>query len=537
MLFNSYGFILLFLPIAFFGYVVASRFPVAVSVTWLALCSLIFYGLWNPPFLLLLLGSILFNYVCGQFIARADGTPKNSVFVGAVAANLLLLSFFKYLGPLLAFGGQYGVLHGWADLNIILPLGISFFTVTQIGFLVDCRDGLGGNLDPIRYTLFVTFFPHLIAGPILHVRDIGPQLTDPTTFQPSASKIAPGLSLFALGVAKKVFLADPLEDLVATGYSHPTQLTMVTSWITALAYSLQLYFDFSGYSDMAIGISGLFGFRLPTNFNSPYKARGVIEYWQRWHMTLSRYLALLIFNPISLAITRRRVVKGLKVSHKALKSPAAFFSLLALPTFVTMGLAGVWHGAGLQFLVFGLLHATYLIINHAARVFGKGSLASRTEHARAVEVVWKVGLTYLAVLVGSVFFRAASCTEAVQLLVSMVGGRGIGLPVTINALNEHLPSLLAYILPSLTAPDPLNIRTLEAVMRILLGFVIVWVAPNTQQILGTFAPTLEQPAPLQGKWQLLHWRPGFGWAVVVGTILWAMLIDLHQPTTFLYFQF
>jgi alginate O-acetyltransferase complex protein AlgI len=537
MLFNSYSFILVFLPVAFLGYVLASRSAVAISVTWLALCSLAFYGVWNPSFVLLLLGSIAFNYFCGRFIRGADGPLKKWVFVGAVAANLLLLVCFKYLGPLLAFGSRYGLMRGWAEVNIILPLGISFFTFTQIGYLVDRRDGLGGDLDPLRYTLFVTFFPHLIAGPLLHVREIGPQLEEPSTFQPSASKIAPGLTLFAFGLAKKVFLADPLVDLVANGYDHPTQLTMTTSWITALAYSLQLYFDFSGYSDMAIGIGGIFGFRLPTNFNSPYKSRSVIEYWQRWHMTLSRYLALLIFNPISLAITRRRVAKGLKVSHKALRTPGAFLSLLALPTFVTMGLAGIWHGAGLQFVVFGLLHAAYLIINHAARVFGRGSLAVRMEEARVAEVVWKVGLTYLAVLIGSVFFRARSCTEAVQLLVSMGGGRGFGLPERVNMINQYLPTPLTNILPRMTAPDPLGIRSAEGIFRVLLGLAIVWAAPNTQQILGTFAPTLEQPAPLKGKWQVLHWRPTIGWAIAVGAVLWIILMSLRKPTTFLYFQF
>jgi alginate O-acetyltransferase complex protein AlgI len=510
VLFNSHPFLLVFLPVAFAGHVVASKLPPFVSVAWLILCSLVFYGFWSPAFLSLLLLSVLFNFTAGRLIGASHGALQRWLFIGAVAANLLLLGFFKYLDPLLDFGSRYGLLPDWS-LNIILPLGISFFTFTQIGWLVDRRDGIADDLDPARYLLFVTFFPHIVAGPILHVREIGPQLLDPRCFQPRASGIAPALTLFVLGLAKKLLLADPLAATVAAGYSHPELLSMAEGWTTALAYSLQLYFDFSGYSDMAIGLAGLFGFRFPTNFNSPYKARSIIDYWQRWHMTLSRYLALLIFNPIALAITRRRVARGLKVSHKAVKTPAAFLSMLALPTVVTMGLAGIWHGAGLQFAVFGLLHALYLVVNHAARMFGR-PMASKNTEIRAIDIVWKVGLTYFSVLVASVFFRASSCGTALDLLSAMTGFHGSGLPAR-------------------------HILTLHSFAQIAVSFCIVWGLPNSQQILGRFAPTLEPPAPLDGFWHFIRWRPNPGWAVIGGVALWATFMKVNQSTIFLYFQF
>lgn len=530
MIFNSHAFLLLFLPIAFTGYLVASRGPIVMSVAWLVLCSLAFYGFWNPAFLVLLIGSILFNYLSGHLIGNSDERSKNLVFIFAVAANLTLLGFFKYLGPLLDFASEYGMLKSPTALHVILPLGISFFTFTQIGYLVDRRDGLATDLGFLRYMLFVTFFPHLIAGPILHVREIGAQLLDGETYKPKLAKIAPGLSLFALGLAKKVLIADPLAAGVALGFARPAELGFVTGWATAIAYTMQLYFDFSGYSDMAIGLAGMFGMRFPANFNSPYKSRGMIEFWQRWHMTLSRYLQLLLYNPISLAITRRRVAKGLKVSHKALKSPSAFASLVVVPTFITMGLAGIWHGAGLQFLVFGLLFAFYLIINHAARVYGHGTVA-RTEKASLLEISWKVCLTFIAVVVALVFFRANSCTDAVQILYSMVGGHGGGVPETIvSAL--HLPGLLTQIL---TEKVPLHLPIQDLVFRILVCFVLVWSMPNSQQILGNFSPTLEPS--VQARWSLLRWQPNYLWAISIGLLLWTSIMSLNQSTTFLYFQF
>ena len=313
---------------------------------------------------------------------------------------------------------------------IILPLGISFFTFTQIGFLVDCAAGSVKDRNPVNYLLFVTFFPHLIAGPILHHAEIMPQFKDRRSYRLDLDNVARGASLFAIGLFKKVIIADTFAIYAQPGFAAPAGLTLVASWGTLLCYSLQLYFDFSGYSDMAIGIAKMFNIQFPLNFNSPYKAHNIIDFWQRWHMTLTRYITLLIYNPIAIEITRHRVARGLPVrlNRKAAVKFRPFVSMVAFPTFCTMALAGVWHGAGLQFLIFGLLHACYLTINHLWRSFGPKPASAGPTPVRAVQVIGAVLLTYLAVLVAQLFFRAASCGDALTLLAGMVGAHGVRRP-------------------------------------------------------------------------------------------------------------
>ena len=375
-------------------------------MVWLALCSLFFYGYGNPKLLWLVCGSIVMNYAFGALVARGSTDARRNLALGVGAAtNLLVLITFKYLAPTIALFRSLG-LDQLPTLNIVLPLGISFYTFTQIGYLIDRREGLAADLGPARYALFVTFFPHLIAGPVLHVREIGGQLSNPATLRLRAESFAPGLAMFAIGLAKKVLIADPLGGVVADGYAHAQALSLIPAWIVIVGYSVELYFDFSGYSDMAVGLAGMFGMKFPLNFNSPYKARDVIEYWQRWHMSLTHYLTLLLYNPLSTWIMRRRLARGLKVSGKALRDPLVFLSMVVMPTTYTMALAGVWHGAGLQFFVFGLIHAAYLSVNHAWRVFGKKPAASSSVIMRRVRTVLSVAVTYVAVLVPETFFRA-----------------------------------------------------------------------------------------------------------------------------------
>jgi alginate O-acetyltransferase complex protein AlgI len=537
MLFNSYPFLFAFLPLCLVGYFVATKLSPTAAAAWLVLCSLGFYGYWNPAFLLLIVLSVAFNYAIGRLMSRAASPGGKSVlFVTGIAANIGLLGVFKYLGPSLHFFVEHGVIGNWWDLSIILPLGISFFTFTQIGYLVDRRDRLAEDLGLLRYSLFVIFFPHLIAGPIIHVREIGPQLTAAATYRLRAEKFAPGLALFAIGLAKKVLLADPLSGFVGAGFSHPGALTLLTGWAVALAYAVQLYFDFSGYSDMAIGLAGMFGLRFPINFDSPLRSRSIIEFWQRWHMTLTRYLRLLLYNPIAIRIARRRVARGLKVSDSALAKPSVFAVMVALPTFVTMGLAGVWHGAGLQFAVFGLLHAAYLTVNQAWRIFYvHWQHTSMPARERPLSMVWQVGLTLVAVLVSFVFFRADSCATAVRVLGSMVGVNGFRLPDQLAPELARFGDAGRFVIAHLLAPDTLAIAKPENLLRILLSFAIVWAVPNSQQIIGKFAPILENPSP--GGRTELQWRPNMVWALIIGVLLWASVMSLGQSTVFLYFQF
>jgi D-alanyl-lipoteichoic acid acyltransferase DltB (MBOAT superfamily) len=390
-----------------------------------------------------------------------------------------------------------------------LPLGISFFTFTQIAFLIDCRAGLARERSFSSYGLFVTFFPHLIAGPILHNREIMPQFADAATYRSCAENIGAGLAIFLIGMLKKCLMADPLAPVVGAGFAHPEGLMLFGTWQTALAYSLQLYFDFSGYSDMAIGVARMFNLRFPANFNSPYKAQSVIEYWQRWHMTLTRYLTLYLYNPIALWVNRRRAGRGLAVNRRARASPGGFATMVLLPTFCTMAVAGVWHGSGVTFLAFGLLHAVYLSVNHGWRLCWR-----RPRGQDPFAVVGRVALTYGCVLVGSVLFRAASLHDAALLIGGMLGAHGVS--VQLEDSKEFARALL-------------NAAWIAAL------YIVVWAMPNTQQIMRGCHPTLE--AVRAGPLARLAWQPNLPWAAVFGVAAAIALLSLGGSGEFLYFQF
>jgi D-alanyl-lipoteichoic acid acyltransferase DltB (MBOAT superfamily) len=342
MLFNSLPFVFCFLPIVVMGFFVLGRRSPAAAAAWLTLASLFFYGWWNPAYVGLLMGSMIFNYWLGVRIVHSVHAQSASallrarrLLIAAIAVDLLLLGYYKYanffvenlnapLGTQISLGA------------IILPLGISFFTFTQIAFLVDAYQGKAREYSFIHYSLFVTYFPHLIAGPILHHAEMMPQFAQRETYRPDYDKIAAGVTLFVLGLAKKVLIADDVGGYVAPFFDAARSgapLTFLEAWCGALAYTFQLYFDFSGYSDMAVGLSLMFGVRLPINFHSPYKAANIIEFWRRWHMTLSRFLRDYLYVPLG----------GNR------KGAARRYINL----FITMLLGGLWHGAGWTFVMWG----------------------------------------------------------------------------------------------------------------------------------------------------------------------------------------
>ena len=523
MLFNSDIFLFVFLPVVLLGYYLLGRVARRAAAGWLIGASFFFYGWWNPAYVPLLLASVTFNYLCGlAILANAAAPQRQSVIaILGISANLGALLYYKYLFPFLGVLHAHGILGAQFQASILLPLGISFFTFTQIGYLVDCRQGVAKERGATDYFLFVTFFPHLIAGPILHHAEIMPQFARSETYRLRAENLSVGFTIFVIGLAKKVLLADSLATTADAGFAHFEALRMVGAWSALLSYSLQLYFDFSGYSDMAIGIARMFGVRFPLNFNSPYKARSIIDFWQRWHMTLTRYITLYLYNPIVLMITRARVARGLGISRRATATPGGFTTLIVLPTLFTMAIAGIWHGAGLQFLIFGLLHGAYLSINHAWRVFGPRT--PQVARFRVRDIAAGVGqclLTYLAVLVGQVFFRADSTFSAISLLARAIGLHGIDLSAAdlpaVDIRGDHAQMLHA--------------------LRIAALFAIVWFLPNTQQIMARFEPTSSKMAePTQRYWQ---WQPSLSWGLVITVLLVMTLVQrLGDPAKFLYFQF
>jgi alginate O-acetyltransferase complex protein AlgI len=478
MLFNSYPFIFVFLPMALAGYFWLGRSSNLAPVWWLALASLAFYSVSNWQFVGLLLASVAFNYFIGWLLItrRLGSTTRFAVLTVGVAGDLLVLGTFKYAG---FFAANLNALFSTGIVvNILLPVGISFYTFTQIAFLVDAYRGNVARYAWPHYALFVTYFPHLIAGPILHHKDMIPQFESERSKRPDPHLILCGLIIFAIGLFKKTCLADGIQPLVAPafGANYPS---FDQAWIGALAYTFQLYFDFSGYSDMAIGISLMFGIFLPLNFNSPYKATSIIDFWRRWHMTLSQFLRDYLYIPLG-GNRHGRVLR--------------YVNLM-----VTMLLGGLWHGAAWTFVVWGALHGAYLCVNHAWSNYGPAVPPRFTRAANAAAFV----PTFVSVVIAWVFFRADSISSATFVLSRMA--------------------------------DPTNIvfgrGEMANVMFIAVYAAIAWFAPNTQQIMGYDHKNRVVGENLNGWLR----RPGFLYAAAA-TLAFGVL-GISQHSEFIYFRF
>jgi len=513
MLFNSYEFILYFLPVTLAGYFVLARARHWLGATWLAAASLFFYGWWNPALVVLLLASIAFNYVAGFAIARArqrEATPRTArrLLVLALTVNLLVLGYFKYANFFMgAAGHATGIV--WHALDIVLPLGISFFTFTQIAFLVDAFKGIAREYSVVHYVLFVTYFPHLIAGPVLHHRQMMPQFGHSKTYAWNWDNVNVGTTIFILGLFKKVVLADQLALYAGPVFDAPpggSSPTFFEAWIGALAYALQLYFDFSGYSDMAIGLSLLFNVELPLNFHSPYKATSIIDFWRRWHMTLSAFLRDYLYIP--LGGNRHGPVRR-------------YWSLA-----VTMLLGGLWHGANWTFVFWGGLHGFYLVVNHGWR-----AVRARTGTGAIADNRLVAGMaTFLAVVVAWVPFRARDLDQTLSLWATMAGWNGIVLPVWAGGWVPALAELgvLASVREFSFVSHPV-----EAIPWLAVGLAVVWLMPTSVQWVGHCGRAIEP-----GAWPgIPPWRPSAGFALLAGSMLAVSLSTLGKVSPFLYFQF
>ena len=534
MLFNSYEFILLFLPITFLGFYLASQLGNRrLSIFWLVAASLFFYGWWNPPYLLLLLLSIGVNYILGQGLNQAhlsenEKSGKILLLLGVVF-NLGLIGYYKYFN---FFIDNFNALSG-ASFNIaqiVLPLGISFYTFQQISYLIDSLEGETKHYRFIDYCLFVSFFPQLIAGPIVSHQEMMPQFSKQSKIGLNKENFAIGLTIFSIGLFKKVILADQIALYASPVFNAASQgvpLTLAEAWMGALAYSLQIYFDFSGYSDMAIGAARLFGIQLPLNFNSPYKAINIIDFWGRWHMTLTRFLTRYLYNPIALNLSRRRVQQGKSLIKRGVGSLGAFAELITLPTIITMFLAGLWHGAGWQYIVFGLLHGFYLTINHGWHMI----LKSRGYNLKQTSWLGKrIGqsITLLAVVVAMVFFRASDVGNAMAMLTAMVGGNKFSLAD-------------GALFPNHIFSDPKI-----GLLWLIVLMIVVFYFPNTQQWMARYTPALNfnpvqeiqnHPRWLATIWKTLEWRPTVMWAGLTSAIAFTAFLGLSQLSEFIYFQF
>lgn len=522
MLFNSHAFIFAFMPVTFWLFFVLGRRHRGVAAAWLAVASLFFYGWWNPLYVFLLLASISFNYTLGRWISQSSESTalrlRQLLLAFAVSTNLLVLAYYKYFNFFLSSVGHVtGQELSFGE--IVLPLGISFFTFTQIAFLVDTYQGKAKEYNFVHYALFVTYFPHLIAGPVLHHKEMMPQFAVASTYRVDYENIAVGLTIFSIGLFKKVMLADGIAVYVAPVFNRAeegTILTFMEAWGGALAFTLQLYFDFSGYSDMAIGLSRLFGIKLPLNFDSPYKAANIIDFWRRWHMTLSRFLRNYLYFPLG--------------GNRA-GSTRRYVNLM-----ITMILGGLWHGAGWTFVVWGGLHGTYLVVNHGWQHLRK-HLGFASVKPRWLSTTSATGLTFLAVVVGWVFFRARDLSSALSLLKSMVGMNGIVLPQAWQSLLDWGPASLA-MKAGIRFGDSGVFQGKTEVAWILALLAIIWFLPNTQQIMARFNPGLGLVHAQAGQiGARLLWRPNWIWAIAVSLICGLSILNITRVSEFLYFQF
>jgi alginate O-acetyltransferase complex protein AlgI len=498
MLFNSYVFIFAFLPLTLGIFFAAAGFRSEYAQWWLAIASLYFYAYWDNSFLPLLLGSTAFNYLAGraiELIKRERPSWRTPALMVAVTCNLALLGYFKYAAFFQNIVEQTMGLPGLAQAAPI-PLGLSFFTFTQIAYLADVTYVDNAESDPVRYALFVNFFPHLIAGPILHHRETIPQFAFASSWRSGSQNIVIGLTIFCFGLFKKVILADGVQPFVALAFAGEKTPQLLDAWSGALAYTMQIYFDFSGYSDMAIGLARMFGVSFPINFNSPYQAVNIIEFWRRWHMTLSRFLRDYVYIPLG----GSRAGLG------------QYSNIL-----ITMFLGGLWHGAGWTFVIWGLLHGVYLLINHAwqrARRHSKPPLSAWPAWASR-------SITFVAVVVAWVLFRADGLDQASTILLAMIGMYGPG-----SAGGLACASANAWCVFGLPA--------VWYWLAALLG--IAFFAPNTQQIMWRWKPALldSRLSELRTKFSF---QPTLLWAFIAGLLFAIAIVHLNEHSQFLYYQF
>ncbi len=454
MLFNSYEFIFFFLPFTFFIYFYLLNKRLIIGAKgFLVFASLFFYSWWNIAYLPLILTSMLFNYIIGNSLNenfKKVKVSKKALLTFGIIVNLSLLGYFKYTDFFienfnLAFDGSVPLLH------LALPLAISFFTFQQIAYLVDSYRGETSEYDFLNYALFVTFFPQLIAGPIVHHKEMMPQFASRWNLAKNYKNIAAGLFIFSIGLFKKVVIADTFAVWATNGFDKAEVLNLFEAWATSLSYTFQLYFDFSGYTDMAIGAALLFNIRLPINFNSPYKALNIQDFWRRWHITLSRFLKDYIYIPLG---------GNRKGSFRT------YNNLLA--TFI---LGGIWHGAGWTFVFWGLLHGMALVVHR---------LYSNLNFHMPRVLAWFI--TFNFINIAWVFFRAKEWDDALKVLGGMFSLNNIVLPTFLSNKMNFLSNYgikFGGFIENLQADK-------DIIVWLFVGFVLTFIFKNSIELLYKF---------------------------------------------------
>jgi len=527
MLFNSYIFLFVFLPVVLSGfYLIKCSTYHHLSIAWLFASSLFFYAWWNPHYLVLILCSILFNYTLGREIGyhpvSSQPRARKACLIIGVGINLAFLGYFKYTNFFI--NNLNHISHTQITVApIVLPLAISFFTFQQIAYLMDIYRGTSQEHRFLHYALFVTFFPHLIAGPLVHPHEMLPQFTRQRPWRQNTRYFAIGMTIFIIGLCKKTLVADSVSSYVTDVFdaaANGEHLTFLEAWGGALSYTYQLYFDFSGYSDMAIGLALLFGIRLPLNFYSPYKAINIIDFWTRWHMSLSRFLFTYLYIP--LRGNRKGTIRQ------------------CINILIVMGLGGLWHGAAWGFVIWGTLHGIYLVINHLWRWL-RTSLGQDVEKNTPLGRFFSRSLTFFLVVVAWVFFRAKNLTSAIAILNGMLGVNGLTLWKTyyapLNRLHGLGDKLSAW---GVGFNDDIHFRGKDEIAWLIALSLVVWFAPNTHQLMSKYKAAIniyrgKVKDPIKKTWFL--WRPTLFWAIVMALLAVMVILNLSSASEFIYFRF
>jgi D-alanyl-lipoteichoic acid acyltransferase DltB (MBOAT superfamily) len=481
MLFNSFEFIFLFVPIVFFVYYLLVYLNyVRLSRIWLVISSLFFYSYWKLEYLPLILTSIIFNFLLGFLISNYQH-KKIYLFLG-IAINLAILGYYKYY-DFIAENINLFLEHKLPLLHLVLPLGISFFTFQQIAYLVDSYKGETKEYDFFGYCLFVTFFPQLIAGPIVHHKEMMPQFESKENLKINYKNISSGLFLFSIGLYKKVIIADSLGVIADFGYSNTQNISLIDAWLASLSYTLQVYFDFSGYSDMAVGLGRLFNINIVWNFDAPFKTENIQELWRKWHITLSRFLRDYIYIPLG----------GSKTSP--LRNH--------LNLFITFLIGGIWHGAGWTYIIWGAMNGIGLIFHRVWRELGfeiKNKLLS-------------IFINFMYFHIGVVFFRADTVQNAIDVLKGMIGLNQILLP---EFLKNYL-SNSSYKFVNLGSNILNNIHA-DYGLYLIFGLLVAFLGKSSKSLAEDF-------------------RPNYFYLLFTLFLFISSVINLLKVSKFLYFNF
>ena len=506
MAFHTYQFVFGVLPACYLGFVLAHRIGGWVAAYhFLAVASLAYYAQFSYVLVTILIASVTANYVAGELLMMLAGNRRRAgqVLLGAIVANLAALAYFKYTNFLIDIANTVTG-SGFQCLDLIIPVGVSFFTFVQIGYLIEAYNGQVERPGFGRYVLFATFLPCVTAGPLVLQREMLEQMKERDEPAFDVLRLATGITLFGIGLFKKVVLSDaiaPYGNAVFDGVAAGQSPDALIAWIGSLCYALQLYFDFSGYSDMALGIGCIFGLKLPLNFDSPFKATSISDFWRRWHMTMTRFFTTYIYTPLAV----RGMRKALTERHGRLRR---LFETTAGPAIATFFIAGIWHGAGWTFVIYGLIHGIAIAINLAWREYECGEFSP--------PVAW--AMTMAVVVSGLVVFRAPDLATAGTMLAQMWGA--------------------GLIWPADGSAVALQIDLKQSMSWIVVLGAIVLLLPNSQQILHQVWPSSDsKPKFIEAQAGLVTWQPTISRSIAVACIWCVAVTSIGASSTFLYYQF